>query len=128
MAHFEARKLITKGIDPSAQRKQAKADIKEKSEIARRIAAGIPLENIFQAVALEWLDKQTHTWVPHHAKDVKRRLKNIIFPYIGTKMIAEIEPLELLAAIRKIEERGSYDLAHRVLQLCGQIFRYSATR
>ncbi|SFM42763.1 tyrosine-type recombinase/integrase [Nitrosomonas communis] len=124
LAHFEARKLITKGIDPSAQRKQAKADIKEKSEIARRIAAGIPLENSFQAVALEWFDKQTHTWVPHHAKDVKRRLENNIFPYIGTKVIAEIEPPELLAAIRKIEERGSYDLAHRVLQLCGQIFRY----
>jgi len=29
-----------------------------------------------------------------------------------------------LQAIRAIEARGSYDLAHRVLQVCGQVFRY----
>jgi integrase len=26
--------------------------------------------------------------------------------------------------VRKIEKRGAYDLAHRVLQVCGQVFRY----
>jgi len=26
--------------------------------------------------------------------------------------------------VRPIEERGAYDLAHRVLQVCGQVFRY----
>src|ERR1019366_5136307 len=30
----------------------------------------------------------------------------------------------LLETIRKIEARGAYDLAHRVLQVCGQVFRY----
>ena len=38
--------------------------------------------------------------------------------------IAEIEAPELLAAVRKIEERGAHDLAHRVLSVCGQVFRY----
>jgi integrase len=30
----------------------------------------------------------------------------------------------LLQTVRKIEARGAYDLAHRVLQVCGQVFRY----
>jgi integrase len=30
----------------------------------------------------------------------------------------------LLAALRKIEYRGAHDLAHRVLQVAGQVFRY----
>ena len=119
VAHINARKLITTGIDPSAQRKQSKTATKQKHEIARRVAEGIPLENSFQAVAMEWFDKQTHTWVPHHAKDVKRRLEINIFPYIGARPIVEIEAPELLAAIRIIENRGAYDLAHRVLQVCG---------
>lgn len=42
-AHTEARKLITNGIDPSAKRKQSEAATKQKHEITRRIAEGIPL-------------------------------------------------------------------------------------
>lgn len=123
-AHAEARKLIYLGIDPGAKRKQSEAAIKQKHEVARRIAEGIPLENSFQSVAEEWFGKQSHTWVEHHTRDVQRRLEVNIFPYIGARPIAEIEAPELLAAIRVIENRGAYDLAHRVLQVCGQVFRY----
>jgi hypothetical protein len=62
--------------------------------------------------------------VPHHAEDVKRRLDANIFPILGKRPLDQIEAPELLQAIRKIEDRGSYDLAHRVLQVCGQVFRY----
>ena len=47
-----------------------------------------------------------------------------MFPYIGMHPISKIEAPELLNMIRIIENRGSYDLAHRVLQVCGQVFRY----
>jgi len=62
--------------------------------------------------------------VKHHAEDVKRRLEVNTFPHIGARPIAEIEPPELLATIREIELRRAYDLAHRVLGVCGQVFRY----
>jgi hypothetical protein len=35
------------------------------------------------------------------------------------------KPKELLAVIRKIEERGSLEVAHRTLQEVGRIFRYA---
>ena len=37
----------------------------------------------------------------------------------------EIEPPLLLHVIRKIENRGAYELAKRQLQKCGEIFRYA---
>ena len=80
--------------------------------------------NSFEAVAKEWYGKQVHVWGASHIRDVKRRLEGNIFPILGQRSFAEIEAPELLAAIRKIESRGSYDLAHRVLQVCGQVFRY----
>ena len=123
-AHAKARKLIADGIDPGEKRKQDEAAKKHKHEVARRIAEGIPLENSFQCVALEWYAKRSRTWVKHHAEDVKRRLEVNTFPHIGARPIAEIEPPELLATIREIELRGAYDLAHRVLGVCGQVFRY----
>lgn len=108
----ELRRQLAAGLDPSAERRAAK--------LQQQLAA----ENSFEAVALEWYHKQLHTWVPHHASDVKRRLESNIFPALGKRPLDQIEAPELLAAIRTIEERGSYDLAHRVLQVCGQVFRY----
>ncbi|OIQ79604.1 putative prophage CPS-53 integrase [mine drainage metagenome] len=123
-AHAKARKLIADGVDPSEKRKQEEATKKHKHEVARRIAEGIPLENSFQCIALEWYAKRSRIWVQHHAEDVKRRLEVNAFPHIGARPISEIEPPELLATIREIELRGAFDLAHRVLGVCGQVFRY----
>jgi integrase len=38
--------------------------------------------------------------------------------------IAEIEPVDVLAAIRKIEARGTMESARRTLQLAGAVFRH----
>ena len=108
----ELRKQLDADLDPSAERKAA--------NLRKKLSA----ENSFEAVAREWYSKQLHTWVPHHAVDVNRRLESNIFPYLGKRPLDQIDAPELLQAIRKIEGRGSYDLAHRVLQVCGQVFRY----
>jgi integrase len=110
--HNALREQLADGIDPSAQRKA------DKREAAGREA------NSFENVAREWYGKQAHIWVPHHAADVLRRLESNLFPEIGSKPIAEITAPMLLAAVRKIEHRGAHDLAHRVLQVASQIFRY----
>jgi len=106
------RKRLADGLDPSAERRAAK--------LRARLAA----ENSFEAVAREWYEKQAHTWVPNHSSDVLRRLESNIFPALGARPIAQIDAPELLAAVRRIESRGAHDLAHRVLQVCGQVFRY----
>mgnify|MGYP000274084310 CR=1 FL=1 len=108
----DQRKLLEANLDPSAERKAA--------NLRRKLS----VTNSFEAVALEWYNKQLHTWVAHHAQDVKRRLESNIFPELGRRPIGDIEAPELLAAVQKIEKRGAFDLAHRVLQVCGQVFRY----
>ena len=106
------RKLLADGKDPSAQRQT------EKREAAGRTA------NSFEAVAREWYQKQVHTWVPSHASDVLRRLESNLFPEIGATPIADLTAPALLSALRKVEHRGAHDLAHRILQVSGQVFRY----
>ena len=107
-----ARELLADGIDPGAKRKA------DKREAEGRAA------NSFEVVAREWYDKQSLTWVATHANDVLRRLEGNLFPEIGDKPIAELEAPDLLAAVQKIEQRGARDLAHRVLQVAGQVLRY----
>lgn len=99
-------------LDPAAERK------------AKKLNDKLTAANSFQSVADEWFEKQVHTWVKTHANDVKRRLQVNVYPKLGKRPINEIEAPELLATIQLIENRGSYDLAHRVMQVCGQVFRY----
>ena len=63
-------------------------------------------------------------WTPKYAKKTLRRLEMYVFPKLGTRPIAAISPHEMLSVMRTIEERGA-DIAHRMLQLCNQIFCYA---
>jgi integrase len=106
------RKHLDNKLDPSTERR------------ADKLRTMVASANSFKAVADEWYGKKANVWVAHHAKDVRRRLDKNIYPHLGNRPISEINALELLTVIRKIEARGAHDLSHRVLSVCGQIFRY----
>lgn len=108
-----ARKLLATGTDPMAARKSEK--------IARRLA----VENTFAAVAKNWWESWKAARSDSHTVYVWRRLEADVFPAIGTRPIAEIEALELVAMMKTIEKRGALDIAKRSLQTCSQIFRYA---
>jgi len=108
-----ARKLLADGIDPGEQRKarkQARADL---------------AANSFEVVAREWFGKFVSGWTAGHGDKIIRRLERDIFPWLGGRPIADIKAPELLACLRRIEERGALETAHRALQNCGQVFRYA---
>ena len=109
----EARKLLADGINPGETRKAMKASK------AGRAA------NSFEVVAREWFAKFSAKWAPSHAEKIIRRLERDIFPWIGSRPIAEVTAPELLAVLRRIEERGAVETAHRAHQNCGQVFRYA---
>ena len=109
----EARQLLAKAIDPSEHRKTQKAERDQRSK------------NSFEAVAREWFGKYSTNWVPDHAGLVLKRLERDIFPWIGGKPIADINAPQLLMVVRRIEQRGALETAHRALRNCGQVFRYA---
>ncbi|WP_166257708.1 tyrosine-type recombinase/integrase [Marinobacter salicampi] len=109
----DARKLLANQVDPSENRKAQKAARQERSA------------NSFETIAREWFKNKSQTWVPSHGNRIIRRLENDIFPWLGGKPVADIKAPELLSVIRRIEERGANETAHRALSECGQIFRYA---
>jgi integrase len=109
----ECRRLLANGVDPSENRKAVKAS---RVQLAH---------NSFEMVAREWLSKYSPSWAKGHEERVRQRLERDIFPWIGEKPVGEIEAPELLTVLRRIEDRGAVDTAHRALGSCGQIFRYS---
>ena len=95
----EARKLIAAGTDPSNQRKTDKAEQAEKAKAARLVAEGQPGPGTFEAAAREWLATIHEVKVSAgHAERTWIRLQQDVFPWIGNRLIGEIEPPELLHA------------------------------
>jgi integrase len=109
----DARKLLASDTDPSlvmAVNKRARLD---------------GAQNTFEAVAREWYAKKLPTWAPTTAQKVIRQLEKDIFPWIGNRPIKDIAAPELLAALRRMESRGALELAHRMREYCGMVFRYA---
>ncbi|MBV8135352.1 MAG: tyrosine-type recombinase/integrase [Deltaproteobacteria bacterium] len=105
----DARKKLAAEVDPNAERKAAKQQ----------------REDSFEAVAREWCAKFSASWVEEHTTTVIGRLEKNVFPWLGTLPIAEITAPELLTALRRIESRGAVEVARRVNQVCGAVFRYA---
>lgn len=80
--------------------------------------------DIFKAVALEWHGKQVGNWSPGHAGRVMRQLERDLFPWLGDRHMGTIEPMELLAVLQKIEERGAIETADRGLMIVRQVYEY----
>ena len=109
----EMRKLVADGIDPSAARKQQKL-------MALDAAA-----NTFEAVAREWFEKHSANWEASYSVKLLARLEANIFPWLGDRPIRDIKPPELLSVLRRVESRGVLETAHRLMNYCGNIYRYA---
>lgn len=109
----QARKLLAAGVDPGENRKAQKS--------AKMDSAA----NSFEVIAREWFGKFSPSWAASHADKIIRRLERDVFPWIGKQPIADITAPTLLATMRRIENRGAVETAHRALQNCSQIFRYA---
>jgi integrase len=106
----DARRLLADGRDPGIEAAKAKVE--------RAVAAS----NTFEMLASTWYDLQKDRWTPIHAQDVIRSLENEVFPWIGNLPIHEIDEPMVLAVLRKIEERGAIETAHRVRQRMSAVF------
>jgi integrase len=111
--HEDLRRLLARDIDPMEIKKQKKAEVQAE------------VENTFEFVAREWFVKNNSVWMAKHADTIISRLQNNIFPWLGTVEISAVTAPMLLEVLRRIEERGTLETAHRVKQICGQVFRYA---
>ncbi len=111
--HAQARKLLSAGSDPSEVKKEEK-----------RLAL-LKSVTTFEAIAREWCEGRRHKWVTGYGEAMMTRLEKHVFPKLGDRPIADISAPELLAVLRIVENTGALDLAMRLLQASGQVFRYA---
>ncbi|HCR0142565.1 TPA: tyrosine-type recombinase/integrase [Klebsiella aerogenes] len=109
----EARKILAAGGDPG--------EVKKEEKIAQKMS----LKSTFEAVAREWHQSKADRWSLRYRDEIIDTFEKDIFPYIGKRPIAEIRPMELLEALRRMEKRGVLEKMRKVRQRCGEVFRYA---
>lgn len=109
----DARQLVAQGQHPGAERQAAKAQ------------AAIERASTFMALALEWHAHKSATWSPGYAADVLEGLKMDVFPHVGSRPLASIEPLEWLEVFRRIEARGALEKLRKVRSRCAEVYRFA---
>lgn len=108
----EARKIIAGGGNPAFEKKRA------------AVAASISAANTFSAVAGELIDKREREGLRDITTGKARWLLSLLESQIGQRPIAEIEPYELLEALKKVEASGRLETAKRLLAFSSRVFRY----
>ncbi|NBW77158.1 MAG: DUF4102 domain-containing protein [Sphingomonadaceae bacterium] len=111
-----ARANLAKGSDPAREKQR------------RKVRAKLSADNTFAAISAEYCTKRqrdgTKRWAPATALRSEFLLKRLDAA-IGHLPVAEIEPADVLAAVRKLENKGRLESARRTLQLAGAVFRYA---
>ncbi len=108
----DARALLAKDLDPSAQKRIDKATVKTAAA------------NTFEAIARELHAIKAPSWSPLYALRWLERMEKDLFPTIGKVSIGDVTAPVLLAVLRRVESRGAHETAHTLRQTAGQVFRY----
>ena len=80
-----------------------------------KLKASVGTGDTFAATASDWLARGKPNWSDTHYVRELRNITKDLTPYLGKRTMSGIVPIELLAVIQKVEERGALDVAHRVL-------------
>jgi hypothetical protein len=86
---------LASGVDPGEHRK------------SHKLAQSEQAANSFEVIAREWFAKHSTTWASSHSERTMRRLERDVFPWIGSRPIANIHAPEILTVLRRIEARGA---------------------
>ena len=108
----EARRKLREGIDPLAERKRAK------------LLALYNASNTFGDVAQEYIAKMAADGRADTTTSKANWLLEQFSPLAG-QPVADLKPMDVLAALKRIEAKGKYETARRCRSFAGRVFRYA---
>lgn len=109
---LDDKKLLDRGVNP----KDVKGKNKNKST-----SVGVTFKDVF----FEWHNLQSNSWSPAYAQDVIERASNYLLPFIGSKLVRDITPQEMITLLKRMDDKGVLDTLSKVRSIASRVFRYS---
>ena len=118
------RKSESLGPYPDLSLKKARELAYELKHRYSRSVLHEDLKPYFKEVAEDWFNNQKETWSSKHISNVRASLDELYIA-LANKRINQIQAPEILQIIKKIEARGSLEIAKRTLSRCGMVMKYA---
>lgn len=109
----EYKKILAEGKDPSLKIKEQKLSLSSY------------YENSFENIAKEWREVKMADRSEKYMRKVESSFRRDVLPFIGDIQINDIEPPLVLSLLRRVEDRGAHETAHRIKMWVGLVFRYA---
>lgn len=118
------RKSKALGVYPELSLKRAREIALDLRYKLKNTVEAEVMQPHFQEVAEDWFNNQKETWSSKHISNVRASLDELYIALAG-KPINQIQAPEILQIIKKIEARGSLEVAKRTLSRCGMVMKYA---
>ncbi len=109
----KARSMVANGVDPAEKKRRDKR------------AAKVSADSTFSAVAKDYIAKNRRDGLADATLAKREWFVRLVERTLGGRPISEIQPFEVLDAVRPFEASKNDEKAHRTLQFVGQVFRYA---
>lgn len=111
------REQIANGLDP-IQIKKEEASLQKIQQVKEAYS--------FKKISLDYLDKRNELSEAYIVR-LRASLKNDAYDYIGNTTISDITPKDIIDIIKRVEERGAVEGAHRLFTQLNKIFKYAVS-
>ncbi|ATY32992.1 tyrosine-type recombinase/integrase [Sphingomonas psychrotolerans] len=108
----EARQKLREGLDPLFERKREK------------LLAAYSAANTFDQIGKEYIAKMVAEGRADTTTAKANWLLEQLSPLAG-QPIGDLKPIDVLAALKRIEAKGKYETARRCRSFAGRVFRYA---
>jgi len=116
----KAKELLAIGIDPNTHKREELSKALEKVNSEKKKVQAMTFNELF----LIWHSHNSETWEYDHAKDVRERIDKHLIPQIGDLPIDDIKPIDVIHALKKIEQGGRVETTKRIKQYANRIFKF----
>ncbi|MFT3905791.1 MAG: tyrosine-type recombinase/integrase [Steroidobacteraceae bacterium] len=129
-------KLLSLGTYPEVSLKEARARLDTERRLLRdrvdpaekrradRFAALAAADNTLAALTAEWIAKNRAEWSETYTAKIQWLLDDLVLPWLGKRPVKDLLAPEILSVLRRIEERGAIETAHRAQQTLSRVLRY----
>jgi integrase len=127
------QKLASRGINPKQYKtllhevdimgaiEKAKQDSIEKIEQKEKAQNQVMT---FNKLFLLWHRHNTDTWEYSTARDIRERIDKHLIPLLGDMPLDEIKPMDVIKALKLVEQGGRVETTRRLKQYANRIFKF----
>lgn len=116
----EAKELLAVGIDPNEHKKTKRAILLEQVEEETHQTNCMTFNDLFKL----WHRHNSETWTYNHARDIRERIEKHLLPGLGSLPLEEIKPMDVIKALKLIEQGGRVETTRRIKQYTNRIFKF----